>query len=702
MSKNTENALLSRGFPSDLIAKLIEQNYTIAKLQLASNEELESLGLDDLLVERIRNEARPPIPEKTVLKLLLDSKSRCCICRENRPIIIHHILEWEKSKSHDEDNLVVLCHDHHDEAHTTRKLSKNLTADRIRYFKAEWLKKVKAEDIKATTTSGGGGGDSDTLMGSWEYFNPSHLLDLARNNNIDSSEIISIIKHQEETFENCNKRYRYDNLIVERHRLVMLFEETLQELLVKYKCRDLTDNFNRKTIKALIKEGSVFTLTRYFYFKKITNKTTGTGQNVNGYYHLKSNRLKVEFNIDLFDVLNNSSLLNLSKGFKCTSVLYVKNITTINNILSICCTCLAIGSGMREYESGCPSFGHRVEDDYEEMTSWNPEDIKEYLDEMKTNSPDFYSRLLELDKNNGLFDPCNLNSNLVASCNNIVELELPSNCFLDDPNPFVKGNQELKCQALKHEIARPQITLVINNQAENNITLVLEPLSEIPTANSLEDEKQGLASQTRLDGNNSPPSLAILFREMTKDISDKEYERYEAERQKYFIDYEKYLKDIDALKQLRYGKISFIIKNIGSAPATNVKLCIRFSNKHNIYENTNVIISSLKPPEKPVSPRKIKEFSIPKNSPFAPRSRSIVHSLNSKYSFKQTSNGDDFYYIEKYIQHCDSSGVEPLFVAYDKSKLPTDFSADYTIILDELPKPITGKINFMVSCNDEL
>ena len=80
---------------------------------------------------------------------MFESRSTCCICREvNEPVIIHHIVPWEESKNNSEENLVVLCLNHHDLAHSKKQLSTNLTSDRIVAAKRQWLDEVKKSDNK--------------------------------------------------------------------------------------------------------------------------------------------------------------------------------------------------------------------------------------------------------------------------------------------------------------------------------------------------------------------------------------------------------------------------------------------------------------------------------------------------------------------------------------------------------------------------
>jgi len=77
-------------------------------------------------------------------KLLFESGWACCVCgKTSGGIIVHHIEKYSESHSHDEDNLVVLCLNHHGEAHTKRELSINLTPDRLRAFK-----KLRSELVK--------------------------------------------------------------------------------------------------------------------------------------------------------------------------------------------------------------------------------------------------------------------------------------------------------------------------------------------------------------------------------------------------------------------------------------------------------------------------------------------------------------------------------------------------------------------------
>ncbi len=144
---NTFKSLLSKGVSSDIAQKIIDSNYTLSTLSACSTKELEDLGINEKLKNQIFDSKRPPIPDNITDNLLYKSRRTCCICRDsNRSIIIHHIKEWSESKSNEENNLVVLCLHHHDEAHTRKELSQNLTAERIIEGKNRWEKEIEKLD----------------------------------------------------------------------------------------------------------------------------------------------------------------------------------------------------------------------------------------------------------------------------------------------------------------------------------------------------------------------------------------------------------------------------------------------------------------------------------------------------------------------------------------------------------------------------
>jgi len=132
----TVNALIARRFDSETATRLKQAGYTLNSLKSLDENELRSLNIRQELIDRILREKRPPIPPETLNKVIAKSRWSCCVCRDRSlGIIVHHIEEYSDSRSHVEDNLVVLCLNHHGEAHTTRELQLNLNQDRLRQSK---------------------------------------------------------------------------------------------------------------------------------------------------------------------------------------------------------------------------------------------------------------------------------------------------------------------------------------------------------------------------------------------------------------------------------------------------------------------------------------------------------------------------------------------------------------------------------------
>ncbi|MEG4110032.1 HNH endonuclease signature motif containing protein [Microcoleus sp. S13_C5] len=144
MGQNTVKALMQRGFDSETANRLDQAGYKLNDLKTLDENELRSLNIPEELIDKLLREKRPPIPSETLNKVLYESGMTCCICGDkNQGIIVHHIEEYSVSRNHAEDNLVVLCLNHHGEAHTKRELQQNLTPERLRDFKQRWLDWLK-------------------------------------------------------------------------------------------------------------------------------------------------------------------------------------------------------------------------------------------------------------------------------------------------------------------------------------------------------------------------------------------------------------------------------------------------------------------------------------------------------------------------------------------------------------------------------
>ena len=142
MNKTQNNLISNYGIENNLAEK-ISKKLTITEIKSFEKKRLiNDYGLDEETIDIIkRKKSRPPIPPETVTELFFRSMYLCVFCNSTS-FVIHHIEEWHKSKSHDIDNLVLLCPNHHNDAHTTHRLAKTLSEQYIKDARNRHYEKV--------------------------------------------------------------------------------------------------------------------------------------------------------------------------------------------------------------------------------------------------------------------------------------------------------------------------------------------------------------------------------------------------------------------------------------------------------------------------------------------------------------------------------------------------------------------------------
>ena len=95
---------------------------------------------------------RSPLSSDIEAKLMLESRRTCNLCWQKKASHIHHIEFVSKGGSNSEDNLILLCHACHSEAHTTHYMEKNLRPETLRLYKETWLDIVKRYPLLPSDT----------------------------------------------------------------------------------------------------------------------------------------------------------------------------------------------------------------------------------------------------------------------------------------------------------------------------------------------------------------------------------------------------------------------------------------------------------------------------------------------------------------------------------------------------------------------
>lgn len=138
--------LIAVGINDDLAKKLLKKGYTKSKLQKVSKKELMKTFPDEDIDSIKEKVDRIPISNEIIERLMVECDWKCCVCPDitkSQPVIIHHITEYALTQDNSFDNLVVLCLNHHADAHTEVKIAKDpLPANLLKIKKTELMKKV--------------------------------------------------------------------------------------------------------------------------------------------------------------------------------------------------------------------------------------------------------------------------------------------------------------------------------------------------------------------------------------------------------------------------------------------------------------------------------------------------------------------------------------------------------------------------------
>lgn len=117
MNIRTKNKLLALGLDTGLITKIAERHLTVSGLAGQSRKSLVSAGFTEDEAELIELKVnRKAIPTSTIENVLLKSGEVCCFCNDGNntvPYQIHHIEEYHVAQNNSEDNLLLVCPNHH-------------------------------------------------------------------------------------------------------------------------------------------------------------------------------------------------------------------------------------------------------------------------------------------------------------------------------------------------------------------------------------------------------------------------------------------------------------------------------------------------------------------------------------------------------------------------------------------------------------
>ena len=360
----TVKALIARGLSSDKAEILVGKGETLQSLKLKTEQELKNMGLDKSFVETILNESRPAIPSDTVNLLLYESRYCCCVCRDaTKPIVIHHLEPWEISHSHNKDNLVVLCSEHHVQAHTKSEMTQNLTSERLRAIKSKWLNEVRQKDTEIINNL------ANSEFACWNYFNVLRIYELIEQMDIDYTKLsdfqklrsLSIIDERGKFLPTTIWQVKPTNNsywlnFLEGTFINAYMGQIVLQMVALNHFKILNDIWNKEDIKSNLRVNDFVLLQGAFYFKKTTKQSKSEGQMRIGYRKYKD--IKIEFTFDAYYCTSSSAYCCHLSGKKIATLFaIVREITYDKKITLIRVTALSLGSFSNTLTEGRSPLG---------------------------------------------------------------------------------------------------------------------------------------------------------------------------------------------------------------------------------------------------------------------------------------------------------------------------------------------------------
>lgn len=340
----SEEAFMRRGIDTGTAKSLRAAGFTLAILKLEDDESLLKLGLSPTIVAKLRKEPRSEIPKANLTEVLFANRFRCCVCRDpNKPIIVHHIVEWAQSHDHSVGNLAVLCLNDHDRAHTKSTLTKNLDVEALRGMKATWEAEVRKMDVGAILNASNLDGDA------WWYFNHARLYEIAV-----ALKLISIFPRwllspergkQEVVLSSGKDIHLYSGPDCMQKYYTM--HECFRALLARMTILNVSDILDRGNLNDLLKAGDVIYVQGAHYFKALSRKRSGKNQSCTG--RRKANGVSIEYTFDRYEATSTSAWASWLRGRQSAgSVVRIVSMGVEEEVLTIKGTVLAICAPLRD------------------------------------------------------------------------------------------------------------------------------------------------------------------------------------------------------------------------------------------------------------------------------------------------------------------------------------------------------------------
>lgn len=308
--------------------------------------------------------ARKQIPATLKQKLLYESRYCCAICQKSG-CQIHHIDQDHSNNA--EENLIVLCTAHHDEAHTIRTMSNNLDARALRHAKNAWTEQVRNSRTLAATLEGQTNAAQNEQLStgiSWGYINHKRVAEMSRLEGLSSkgSRLLNYCRDKKMVDEDAiiikpSSTQSHDTFIRnsvynwfdfgDDQRLHALYSEMVDQIGRSTNVVHLESSaWTKARVKSLVNSGNIIYFNKGIFFRS----TDETKENDHRRCQTFKNKVHIEFYVDTIDMFSSTSMTVSFQGHQtCAALLLVKSFSeNEDGDLLLNCTPLALGTGFRD------------------------------------------------------------------------------------------------------------------------------------------------------------------------------------------------------------------------------------------------------------------------------------------------------------------------------------------------------------------
>jgi hypothetical protein len=258
---------------------------------------------------------------------------------------------------------------------------------------------------------------------------------------------------------------------------------------------------------------------------------------------------------------------------------------------------------------------------------------------------------------------------------------------------FSGGSGRLNCEIKK-------LPLDVDLKLQKRIDQLKEEHPKIPEIES--------GNQATNSSNITSMTIGQMYGGDTPEILPSEISAYNKNLDKFYTDYEHYLKqDVHGL-ELRYCSVRLEISifNVGTCPAEDIDVFMHFPDGFILRKLADFPErpKELEPPSPPV-PRTRKDrlslmtpslaiSALPQIAPFLNSQPRVQPNLSSP-DIRRSNSYDVELHVRKLKQNI-SESFDPMIITFDSFEHASSFQINYRIIAANVPKPITGVLHVIV------